>query len=293
MSPTLPPLKIDYSTFLKDHFVLPPLSTTVLQVIQVMQSETGGASEVAKLISRDAAMVSHILKVVNSAYYALPKQIGNVQHAIAYIGLGEVSRICLALSVINVVKPGSKKELHHFWLHSYLTAVIAKRLIRGFPNAAGVEDLYAAALLHDIGELVYQRFFPDYYREMREYCSTYKCFLADAEEHFGFPSHQTFGACLSEHWTLPATIKRACEFHELRDLKTVADKSQATPFDLVIAVSNLIAYLAKDPLEERLKEEVTTEVRRILGASKEEFLRFLADVYELDRTTEAQISQMI
>jgi len=290
---TLSRIEVDYRTFLKEQFVLPPLPATLMQVLQVVHSETGGAAQVTELISRDASMVSHILRVVNSAYYALPKQIANLQHAIAYIGLGEVSRICLTMSVINNLKPKDKKELQHFWLHSYLCALIAKRLVREFRNVGDSGDLYSAALLHDIGKLVYARFFPEHYAELRRFCVEKGKFFVDAEWHFDLPSHLTFGTLLCDHWNLPATIKRACEAHELRDLKAHKERQEAAHFELVITVSNLIATMSTDNLEEALKEEVTTEIKSVLGVGKEELIRFLGDVYELKCKAEATIAPMV
>jgi putative nucleotidyltransferase with HDIG domain len=231
--------------------------------------------------------------VVNSAYYCLPRRIANIQHAIAYLGLAQVSHICLTLSVINSLKPGDRKELQYFWLHSYLTALIAKTLAKELKGGADAGELYSAALLHDIGQLVYQRFFPDHFHQMRCFCVDKGTFLTDAEEQFGFASHLAFGSLLCDHWALPPSIKRACSFHELRDLQSFEDISKADPFDLIITVSNMIASLATAKLHDRLKEEVTAEVRRVLGKSKEQFITFLGELYELERKAEASISKLI
>lgn len=289
---SLAPFTVDENTFLKQNINLPPLSRTLLQVLEVIHSKISGASEVAELVSRDAAMATHILKVVNSAYYCLPTRIANIQHAIAYLGLAQVSHICLTLSVINSLKPGDRAELQYFWLHSYYTALIAKNLSKEFRNVPDSGELYSAALLHDIGQLVYQRFYPDHFHEMRRFCAGKGTFLTDAEEQFGFASHLTFGALLCDHWALPQSIKRACSLHELRDLRSM-DSSRTDPFDLIITVSNMLAALARANLHEQLKEEITAEVRRVLDMSKEQFLTFLGSLYELERKAEASITRLV
>jgi HD-like signal output (HDOD) protein len=292
MMSNLAPFSIDENTFLQQNINLPPLPRTLLSVVQVIHSKTSGAAEATELISRDAAMVTHLLKVVNSAYYALPRRIGNLQHAVAYLGLAEVSRICLTLSVINSLKPEDKMELQYFWRHSYFTALIAKTLVKDFREIGDIGELYSAALLHDVGQLFYQRLYPEHFVQMRKYCREKGVFLVDAEQHYGFPSHLTFGALLCDHWGLPPTIRRACSFHELRDLKTIVHRSKAEAFDVIIVISNLIASLAAAKLNEQLKEEVIVEIRRVLEASKEQFLAFLGEVYELERKADGAISQM-
>jgi len=290
---SLSPFTVDENTFLKQNINLPPLSRTLLQVLEVIHSRISGAAEVAELVSRDAAMATHILKVVNSAYYCLPTRIANIQHAIAYLGLAQVSHICLTLSVINTLKPGDRAELQYFWLHSYYTALIARNLSKEFKNIPDAGELYSAALLHDIGQLVYQRFYPDHFHEMRHFCSQKGTFLTDAEEQFGFASHLTFGSLLADHWALPQSIKRACSFHELRDLRSIQDTSNGESFDIIITVSNMLAALARANLHENLKEEITAEVRRVLNMSKDQFLAFLGSLYDLERKAEASITRLV
>lgn len=277
----LPPLNVDYDTFLRENFVLPPLPGTVTKVLEAVNSPTVGAKEVADQISLDGAMASHVLKVVNSAYYGLPRQVGDLRYAIAYLGLGEISRIALTMSVINVLKPKDVAELRGYWLHSYLTAITAKHLLRRIKNVFDISDLYSAALLHDVGKLVYQRFFPEHYREMSRYCIEHGKMLLDAEAYFERPSHLLFGSLLCDHWRLPRSIKRACEFHELPHLQAIDDPATADGMEIAVAASNLLAMLAAGPLESGLKERIATEIKRVLSVSEDDFLLLMADVYDL------------
>ncbi len=291
--PAWQPIKIDQDAFLKKQFVLPPLSATLVQVLQTIQSANSGAAEVAELVSRDPAMASHLLKVVNSAYYALAKPIANIQYAIAYLGLGEVSRICLTLSVIGNLKPKNNRHLEHFWQHSYLTALVAKRLVKELCKAGDTADLYASALLHDIGQLVYQRFFPDHYTALRQSCEQLGTFLVDAETRFELPSHIMFGSLLCQHWSLPQSIVRACQAHELTDLQKMLDDGDRQPLDMVIPIANMIATLARETLNPLLEEQVVAAVRRALSFSEDSFLAFLKDTYELKRRSEADIRNIM
>jgi HD-like signal output (HDOD) protein len=289
----LQPLNIDYKTFLKQNFVLPPLPGTVTKVLEAVNSPTVGAKEVAEQISLDGAMTSHVLKVVNSAYYGLPKAIGDLRYAIAYLGLGEISRIALTLSVINVLKPTDVSELKRYFLHSYLTAISAKHLLKRLKNVFDISDLYSAALLHDVGKLVYQRFFPEHYRVMSKYCLENGRMFVDAETHFDMPSHLTFGSLLCDHWNLPRSIKRACEFHELDHLKSIDDPSKADGVDIAVAASNMLSLLSAEPLESSLKEEIAAELKRVLVLSDEDFLLLMADIYDLQLKAQEMLKDLM
>jgi HD-like signal output (HDOD) protein len=262
----LAPLEINYDTFLRENFVLPPLPGALTKVLDAVNSASMGAAEVAKLISPDAAMVSHLLKVVNSAYYGLPKPIAEVKFAIAYLGLAEVSRITLTLSVIKTLKPKEKDQLEHYWMHSYLTAITARHLVKRLKNVFEIGDLYSAALLHDMGKLIYQRFFPEHYSALSRYCKESGKMFVDAEEHFGMPSHLTFGALACDHWHLPRSIRRACEFHELVHLQSIDDPSKADSMDVAVTSANLLASLATDPLDTEIKQQCGLMMQPVIGA---------------------------
>ncbi|MFO0981298.1 MAG: HDOD domain-containing protein [Planctomycetota bacterium] len=289
---SLPPIKIDERTFLKEHFHLAPLPGTLTRILAVINSQNGNAAEVEKLIATDAVMTSTVLKVVNSAYYALAARISNIRYAIAYLGLGEVSRIALALSVIRGVQSADQKELKQFWLHSYLTALTAKRVAKEV-RLYDLDDLYTATLLHDIGTLVYQKFFPQHYQELVRWCAEHGRLLGDAERELGLPSHARLGSLLCDHWHLPAAVKRACEFHELQHLQTLTEPAQARPFDIVVPAANLLAALSADPLSQELKETISHEVRRVTGLDEAKFVMLMGDVYELKLKAEQAVTALL
>lgn len=288
----LQPINVNPDTFLRDHFVLPALPSIVNKVFAAVNSGSAGVKEVTRLISTDPAMASHILKVVNSAYYSLPRSIGEVSYAVAYLGLGEISRIVLTLSVVGSLSPAGRKEQERFWHHSHFTAIIAKCLMKWIKNIDAIEEVYAAALLHDIGKLVYQRFFPEHYGEMVRHSEASQGFLIESEDHFKLPSHQLFGSLLCEHWRLPKPIKKACEFHELFQIKTITDPSQADPFSLAITVANLLAVLSAEQLRDPLKGEIVEETKRVLRCSDGEFLVLMGEVYNLKIEADTFLSQL-
>ncbi|MFO0985554.1 MAG: HDOD domain-containing protein [Planctomycetota bacterium] len=290
----LEPIRIDPDTLLRDQHLLPPLPGTLERVLSAIQNRPGASSnEVADHIGRDPAMVAHILKVVNSAYYSVSPPITNLRHAIAYLGLNEIARIALALSVIHALEPEDGEQAKSFWLHSYLTAVIAKLISRRVRGVYDIDDLYSAALLHDIGKLVYQRLYPNHYREMLRYCEQHGCFLIAAEAHYELPSHLTFGVMLSDRWRLPKAVRRAAEFHELPHLQSIGDPDHASPLDVLITVANLLACLLTESLNVSLRADVQREVKRVLSLGDDQFLLLMGDVYSLRMRAEETIDSLL
>ena len=154
----------------------------------------------------------------------------------------------------------------------------AKHVARRFEPTIEPDELYAASLLHDIGQLVYLKFFPNDFRELTAFAESRGRFLVDAERHFERPSHLVLGGMLCEQWELPDVIKQACEVHELEQLQETGDLH---PIQMVTGVSNLFVHLADSKLEEDLKREVQCCIKNRLGCSDEEFLTVIGEVYNL------------
>ena len=92
----------------------------------MVRDENVVIEKVADLIGSDPALLAQTLKIVNSAYYGLPREVTRPQMAIAFLGLSEVYRMVLSLSVINTVSVSPP-----------LVSRTSMRVIRAVSNAMG------------------------------------------------------------------------------------------------------------------------------------------------------------
>ncbi len=287
---SLPPIQIDTGTFLKQHYTLPPLSRIVTHLQNMLQDDNAPIQEVAKVISSDPAMVAQILKIANSAYYGLPREVVEVKFAIAFLGLYEVFRIVLSLSVINTLSVKNQEELQNYWFHSFYSALCSKYVAKKYFNKLSFEEIASAAILHDIGKLVYIKFFPAHYEAMIGYKNEKECLFIQAEEHFGLPSSSYFGTLLCDHWKLPKSIRIACETHSFSDLPKIDGK----PYEdlrYVITLGNIMVILATERLTEKIKQSIADAIKSSLRCSEESFLAIMGDVYELKMEAERFVHQ--
>lgn len=289
--PALAPTQPD-GCFLAEHFQLPPLPAVVGGVLERIHSGNANAHEVAGLLSSDAALVAQVLKIVNSAYYGLPRQITEVKHAVAYLGLAEVERVALTATVMKELAPQDKEEFERFWFHSFHAALISKRLQPRLAQGADAEELHTAVLLHDIGKLVYLKFFPARYRELVRHCQLTGVLLVDAERELGCPSHQWLGSMLCDRWNLPQTIKLACERHEMAELEALEKSAEDWEEGRLVCLSNLLANLATANLSFGHKTALRQLTLGALGCDERDFLLLMAEIYELRAEAEGFLRQL-
>ncbi len=287
----LPPIEIDPDTFLRQHCTLPSLPPLVTHIQQLSRDSNADIQDVVALISSDPALVAQILKVVNSAYYSLPQEITKIQFAIAFLGLSEIYRMVLSLSVIKAMEIGDQRELSCFWYHSYYTSLCTRHLAKKHAPALLSDELWSAAILHDIGKLVFFKFFPEHFAAVNELRTEQGCLFSEAEEQLEVPPSAYMGALLCEQWMLPTQIRLACRHHTLCDLKELSSENSARDFIRMICLGNLTAVLAAEELGDAKKHDIAETVKASLGCGEQDFLDIMAEMYYLRLEVDAFMSR--
>lgn len=271
-------IKVDPKTFLHKHCTLPALPEVVYTIQSLIHSEDVSIAKVADLVSEDPALVAQVLKVVNSAYYALPQEISKLNLAVSFLGLNEIYRIVLTLSIIHTIAITQMDELNEFWFHSFYSAICAKYLAKRYEFKLPLDILWASAMLHDIGKLVYLKFFPDHYEALNGVCKEHGCLFSEAERYMSLPASAHLGTLLCDHWRLPNNIRQACEFHTLADLSATDRDSSLQGLERVICLGNLIALVSTDEVNSQKKGQLQNAVRSALGCSEEKFITIMGDI---------------
>lgn len=277
----LSPISIDPRTFFRKQDALPALPQVIGQIQSIIRDPNVDVVAVSELISADPGLVAQLLKIVNSAYFGLSREITEVRLAIAYLGLNEVYHLVLSLAVLNTLDIKQTEELIKFWFHSFYAALCTKYLAKRYEPLLSYEELWSAAMLHDIGKLVYLKFFPEHYMALISFKEQEGCFFSDAEKHFSLPPSASLGIMLCDHWQLPAKVRCACEFHTLQDLVQLRKDSPSAAFKRMICTGNLLAVLSTDTLNDATKHKVAKVTRAALGCTEPEFLSMMGDIYDL------------
>lgn len=194
---------------------LPTLPDVIHKVLALMQDDSTAAEKLSNLISYDHAISSRLLKVANSAYYGMRRNVATVQHAIVILGYREITSLVLGIGVFDIMK-GDKSEAalekEKFWMHS-MGSAIAGRIICRRTGGANPETAYTASLLHDIGKLVLDIIFPQEYVNIIKKVRKNGADVFEVEEEvFGF-CHADVGGWLCDRWKLPQILSSPISLH--------------------------------------------------------------------------------
>jgi len=187
---------------------VPTLPHVATQLITLLDDPDVSFKRVATLIEEDPPLVAKILKLINSGYYHLAKEIRDVKQAIVYLGLDEIRNLVFAMSVYSTfynVKRSEYFDYSQFWVHSAGTAKMAMVLSK-YLKMSSYSSTYIAGLLHDFGRLVLQFFFSEQYQKVFQKSMEENVPLIVAERNELGLTHAQVGFWLAERWGLPESI---------------------------------------------------------------------------------------
>jgi len=137
---------------------LPPPPAVAVEVTRLTRADVsdGGnvdtnAAELARLIQRDVALASQVMRVANSALYARRSPVVTLPQAIAWLGMREIRTIAYAVAVQGQVFASTyfRREMTELWRESVITALFAQEIAR--LKRRNVESAYLCGLLHRVG----------------------------------------------------------------------------------------------------------------------------------------------
>jgi HD-like signal output (HDOD) protein len=203
-------------TAVKSVAALATLPEVTARIVRTVEDPKSTAAQLHTIISHDPALVTRILKVVNSSFYGLPGQIGSVERAIVLLGLNAVKNIAVAASLgqlfrgVKLCDGFTAKDL---WTHCMAVAVTARELARQLKLPIA-DEAFLAGMIHDVGILVALQLWPERVRQVCEMSKKEGAadFCAIERQIHGF-DHQQLGAALAEHWKFPRSCQLVAGYH--------------------------------------------------------------------------------
>lgn len=202
---------------------LPTLPTVVTRINQLIDDPTASAGDINEVISRDLALSSKILKVVNSAFYGFPRRISSMTHAVVILGFNTVRNIAVSAFIFDAFDTRELAFGHReFWLHSVGTGV-ASEVLAARAGMAGVDDAFVGGLLHDVGKIIMHQYLADDLKRVLDRAARDGISFVEAERAELDYGHAELGALLMENWKLPVGLVNSLRHHHSPEVTGNAD----------------------------------------------------------------------
>ncbi len=205
---------------------LPTIPTTAREVLNLTNDPLLSIHELMSIVENDPAITAKILSVSNSAFFGYPVKTTKLDDAIMRIGFNNVKSIAVGISVLSFMGDGKKSsDYMRLFNHSVAVGLTAQFIARTL-KMGNSEDIMIDGLLHDLGYLTLNRYFPEIYGEIINALESTGSLL-EAEKDVLSYTHADIGYWLADQWHLPKTIMDTILYHHIPSLARTNQKQVA------------------------------------------------------------------
>ncbi len=217
----------------------PAMSGAALRVLALVNEPGVTAQQIEGVLRQDPGLTANLLRLANSAYFGIPTQVGSVRQAVMLLGLKRLTQMVVTVcagSLMDRPVPGYDLPAGELWRHSLAVSVAAEGLV-GELHLEGGEEIFTAALLHDIGKIILGQFLQDEIEPIRFALTRGLSFTAAESDVLG-TTHAEIGADVLAKWALPKAMIRAVRWHHAPE-----EAGRPEPMLDVVHVANMLCLM--------------------------------------------------
>jgi putative nucleotidyltransferase with HDIG domain len=192
---------------------LPPAPAVITTTINLTADLQSNISDISRILSSDQSLTAKVLKLSNSPYYGRIKEVKTLNEAVLVLGFETLRSIIMSTSVHDLYAHDKHKDLHmKLWRHSLSTAIAARQLADHL-KLRDKEELFVAALMHDIGKLVLIQKLPEWYIKIIKEVESHSVSFRQVETRVFNFDHTDVAGQLLMNWTFPQSLVDAIRYH--------------------------------------------------------------------------------
>jgi len=241
---------------------LPSLPQVLVGISRVAENEKSKRDDLAAMILHDQALTMRLLRISNSAQYAVYAQrVTTVSQAVMLLGFQSVRAIAMGAETYRLLSQLAKagEVLERFWKDAIAVAVASQEMA-ALMNLEGVEEAFVAGLLHDVGKLIFAQCETEKAKRLYALGLNGVSLLEEETRLFGV-NHAEIGAELARRWGLPSEIRTAMESHHRALTSPPATRGELLAF--IVAISKALVSPMTLTDETRTRE-LSFKIARII-----------------------------
>lgn len=260
----------DETNLIEQYADMPAMPNIMIRALKTMKDDAAGVKELADIMSYDQALVTQVLKLVNSAYYGFAQQTTSILKALSLLGMTQAKNIITAVAMKPMLTSMGGKDL---WKHCMKVAVSCEYVARKF-KVMDPQEAFIIGFLHDIGKMILNKKNPALYYRVNSLAQN-GVDIIEAETTFFGTNHAHLGFLLSKKWKLPVVIMNSIKYHHTPQLSSMPNISSLVyvsdrlvqdkipkPFFSTAALSKC-SFEVDNPMEYR--EEILFESERLIS----------------------------
>jgi HD-like signal output (HDOD) protein len=195
---------------------LPSIPSLFQDMTEELQEDEPNLEAVGAIIAKDIALTAKLLKLVNSAFFGLSRQVSSPTEAVSFLGFQTIKDLVLTVKAFASFEGHQAGPISFpgLWNHSLQVAAAAREIAAAQCGGRRLmEESFTAGMLHDIGKLALAANLPEQYATVFEAAKKLGLSLHATEEAAFGAHHADIGGYLLSLWGLPAQVVSAISLH--------------------------------------------------------------------------------
>lgn len=220
----------------------PPLPDIVDKIIRTSSDPDSSIDELHRLVEEDLSLSASVIKLANSPFFGLSREVASLPRALTVVGMEEVQNLVIANAMFQTFKglAGKQGRLRILWKHSFRCALAAKWLAG--QCGLSTSDSFIAGQLHDLGKVLVivafsrqslVRIYPEGVKSLHD---------AEAEKRLLGLTHDQLGGRLVRNWLYPEQLCLAVSCHH-----QPAEAENHQDFVALVGLADLLAHTVRLP----------------------------------------------
>ena len=213
----------------------PSRPTIYVEVMKELRSPNASAITVGEIVSKDLAISTKLIQVINTAPFGLLQPVTTPADAVLMLGMEITASLVLGIEAfarLDHIKP-LYFSIDQVWRHCQTVAVTSKKIAELFSSDREVaHDAFTSGLLHDLGKVALAMNLEEQFQSTFALAQQRKIRGWQAEREILGATHAEAGAYLLSLWGLPASIVEAVGMHHCPSSRLDRDFSAATAVHL-------------------------------------------------------------
>jgi putative nucleotidyltransferase with HDIG domain len=256
---------------------MPSLSPVIHKINEVANNIRSSAQDLTDVIQFDPVLTAKVIRMVNSAYFGLPQEVKSLKQAVVMLGINTIKNVAISSAFLGkaYLKGSTVLDGEEFWRHSLGVAVASKMIAKRLGvEEKFIEEYFIAGLIHDIGKILINNFFPDEMKKILEISGQKNIIITDIEKSVLGLSHEEVGIAIGKKWKFENNLLYAVGRHHQPVLT-----GQSAVFSMVTGIADNFVKILKVGFSGNYRiSPIAEEAWKVLNLNEENVFEALGDI---------------
>lgn len=202
---------------------IPATSQSTLRIVQACSDPKVDARKLADIVSSDPVLTAELLRIVNSAFYGLTREVTSIPHSLTIIGQRALRNLVLCISVRDSLKNDADTAFDGAeYMDDILRRAVCARVLGEYLRV-DPHECFTAGIMQDFGLMIMFHTKPEHAEHWPKFRTSDPEIRYKLEQEIFKITHDEIGKIISRQWNMPEEIGSVMSYHHTLPVELTDD----------------------------------------------------------------------